>query len=93
MLNNVEDRRHADHAPLVLFAPAIILTKDEVFEACAGLAVAERLLSFDGHVAEASWAATLLEQLEDRLAARCPDDQGSSSAFSGSKSSDRELTQ
>lgn len=82
-----------DEATLVRMAPAIVLTKDEVFEVCDGLASAERLLETDGHGAEASWAACLLEQLEDRLAVQWPDDRAVQSAFSGSKSSDRELTQ
>jgi hypothetical protein len=82
-----------DQNNLVHFAPAIVLTKDEVFEACAGLARVGSLLLMDGHLAEASWAAILFEDLEDRLAGQWPDDQVVSSVFSGSKSSERELTQ
>ena len=92
MLRTVEDRQEADPATLVHFVHAIVLSKDEVFDACTGLASAERMLLAGGYIAEASWAATLLEHLEDRLAAQWPDDQ-SASAFSGSKSSERELTQ
>ena len=92
MLHFVEERPETDPATLVHFAPAIVLSKDEILDACAGLANAERTLLAAGHIPEASWAATLLEHLEDRLA-QWPDDQPASSAFSGSKSSDRELTQ
>jgi hypothetical protein len=93
MLRGLEDRPQTDHAVLVHFTPAIVLTKDEVFEACAGLADLERLLQAIGHAREASWVETLFERLEERLAAQWPDDQVPSPAFSGSKSSDSELTQ
>ena len=93
MLRSLEDRRPSDEATRVHLAPAIVLTKDEVFEACDGLATAERLLEAGGHGAQASWAAGLFEQLEDRLAAQWPDDCVAQSAFSGSNSSERELMQ
>jgi hypothetical protein len=54
-------------APL-RFASSILLTKGEVFDACAGLASAQRLLLADGHADEAAWAALLFENLEERLA-------------------------
>ena len=93
MLRSLESRRPSANFTRVHLAPAIVLTKDEVFEACDGLASAERLLEAGGHGAEASWAAGLLEQLEDRLAAQWPDDGCAQSAFSGSNSSERELMQ
>ena len=94
MSRSVEERRITeDEAVLVHFAPAIVLSKDEVFEACAVLASIERLLLAHGHTAEALCASDLVEDLEDRLAVQWPDGQLVSPAFSGSKSSERELTQ
>ncbi len=93
MLRDLEDRRQPDQVTRVRFAPAVILTKEEVFAACDGLANAHRLLQVHGHSPEATWASALFVQLEDRLVARWPDDEVRQSAFSGSKSSDSELTQ
>ncbi len=93
MLQGVEGRRRTVQATPVRFSPAVILTKEEVFEACDWLATAGRLLHAHGHSAEASRASALFMQLEDRLAARWPDSEFAQSAFSGSKSSERELTQ
>jgi hypothetical protein len=57
----------ADGSAEVRFASAIVLTKNEVFDACDGLARARRLLVADGHADEADWAALLFEDLEGRL--------------------------
>jgi hypothetical protein len=54
----------------VSFVPAILLTKCEVFDACARLSNIERLLAQAGQIEEASWAAAIFEQLEERLAER-----------------------
>jgi hypothetical protein len=50
------------------FAPRVVLTKIEVFEACEWLAAAQRLLIEDGHDEEAGWLGLLFEDLEDRVA-------------------------
>jgi hypothetical protein len=52
----------------VSFAPRVVLTKIEVFEACEWLAAAQRLLLEHGHDEEAGWLGTLFEGLEDRVA-------------------------
>jgi hypothetical protein len=52
----------------VHLAPAIVLTKSEVIEACDGLARTSDLLLSLGRKEDASWAARLFECLEDRLA-------------------------
>ena len=85
------DRSQGDTA-LVSFAPAAVLTKSEVFEACEGLASVERLLLEDGHDEAASWVALLFEDLEDRLSGRGAWSTGRY-CFSGSNSSDSELMQ
>jgi hypothetical protein len=52
------------------FAPRVVLTKVEVFEACEWLAAAQRLLLEGGHDEEAGWLGLFFEDLEDRLAIR-----------------------
>ncbi|HVC71808.1 MAG TPA: hypothetical protein VNC61_16250 [Acidimicrobiales bacterium] len=49
------------------FAPAIVLTKREAFEACEICADAERSLLRAGRAAEAARLATLFELFENRL--------------------------
>jgi hypothetical protein len=64
------------------FVPAILLTKCEVFDACTRLSNIERLLAQAGQIEEASWAAAIFDQLEERLAER---EWGEASPLSGSK--------
>jgi hypothetical protein len=52
----------------VSFAPRVVLTKIEVFEACEWLAAAQRLLLEHGHDEEARWLGLLFDGLEDRVA-------------------------
>jgi hypothetical protein len=47
----------------------IVLSKQEAFDACAGLADITQLLFADGHPTEALWAVSLFEDLEARLCA------------------------
>jgi hypothetical protein len=55
-------------AASVRLAPAIVLTKDEVFEACECLAAAQQMLFESGHLNEAHRTEALFECLEGRLA-------------------------
>jgi hypothetical protein len=52
----------------VSFAPRVVLTKIEVFEACEWLAAAQQLLLEHGHDEEARWLGLLFDGLEDRVA-------------------------
>jgi len=51
----------------VRFAPAVVLTKREAFEACEVCAEVERALLRAGRVVDAARAAALFELLESRL--------------------------
>ena len=55
------------HCPAVRFAPAVVLTKREAFEACEVCADSERALLRAGRAVEAARAAALFELLESRL--------------------------
>jgi hypothetical protein len=59
-------RRRQCHTT-VRFAPAVILTKREAFEACEVCADVERALLRAGRVVEAARAAALFELFESRL--------------------------
>lgn len=54
---------------VVRFAPVVILTKGEAFEACQVCADVERALFRAGRPVEAARAASLFEILESRLVA------------------------
>jgi hypothetical protein len=51
----------------VRFAPSVVLTKREAFEACEVCAEVERVLLRAGRVVEAARAAALFELVENRL--------------------------
>jgi hypothetical protein len=58
------DRHRAVH-----FAPSVLFTKAEVFEACQALADADRVLLRAGGVTEAAALGELFELFEERLVA------------------------
>jgi hypothetical protein len=53
--------------PTIRFAPSIVLTKREAFEACEVCAEVERALLRAGRAVEAARAAALFELFESRL--------------------------
>jgi hypothetical protein len=59
----------ADHPQRIglRFAPAVVLTKRETFDACQVCAEVERALLRGGHAPEAARVAALFELLESRL--------------------------
>jgi hypothetical protein len=63
------DQRHGLHGA-VRFAPAIVFTKREAFEACEVCALAERTLLRAGRMAEAAKVAALFELFENRMIVR-----------------------
>jgi hypothetical protein len=83
----------------VTLASQVVLSKQDVIDACVGLADAERALLAQGAEERASELGELFDRLEDLLfvAGRCwahqADGCSAGSDFSGSNSSDREFTQ
>lgn len=80
------------------FAPVVVLSKREVFEVCEACAAAERALMRKRLPVEAAALAAVFELLEGRLVVqdrepRGQDPPSSPFSFSGSKSSESELTQ
>jgi len=59
------ERRLSRH--VVRFAPVVVFTKREAFEACEVCAEVERALLRAGRVVEAARAASLFELFESRL--------------------------
>jgi hypothetical protein len=56
-----------DAPELLRFSAMVVLSKQEAFDACAGLVDITRLLLADGHPTEALWAELLFELLEAAL--------------------------
>jgi hypothetical protein len=61
------DSAEHSHNISLRFAPAVVLTKREAFQACEVCAEVERALLRGGHASEAARAAALFELLESRL--------------------------
>jgi len=89
--------------PPAPFAPVVVLTREEVFDALETCAAAEAALCAAGRWSEAAWASSLFELLEDRVTTPPSPATGaqtlavfsapSPASVAGSNSSDRELTQ
>jgi hypothetical protein len=83
----------------VCFAAVVVLSKREAFELCEACAEAERALLRSGRAVEAARMASVFELIEGRLmlsdgqAPSPPRDRQPSDSFSGSNSSESELTQ
>ena len=79
----------------VRFAPTIVLSKAEAFEACEACAEAERALVNSGLLSQAERLAELFAVIEERLAHDSQDAGGRQreSESAGSKSRDKEFTQ